>query len=160
MAAGATDFERLGGEPGVRAIIEDFTARVFGDVMIGFLFEGKPKARITEMEIRFASAHLGAGTPYSGRSIAHAHRASPILGGHFLRRRRILAQTLADHGVPDDIAARWLAHEEGLKGDVLGEGVDPESCDHEVVAERLGPRLGGLLAGGAGSGRGEPEEGP
>lgn len=146
MSADPTDFERLGGEPGMRAIIEDFTARVFDDVMIGFLFDGKPKRRITEMEIRFASAHLGSDAPYTGRSIAAAHRGSPILGGHFLRRRRILEATLADHGVPEEIVARWLAHEAGLQDDVLGAGADPEGCTHVAATEPLRGRMGGLLA--------------
>jgi len=136
MSDEPTDFERLGGEEGVRRIIEDFTARVFDDVMIGFLFVGKPKRRIVEMEIRFAGAHLGSPAPYKGRPIRAAHAASPILGGHFLRRRKLLTDTLVDHAVPEDIVARWLAHEEGLKADVLGEGVDPASCDHERAAGR------------------------
>ncbi|MCC6623108.1 MAG: hypothetical protein IT385_17755 [Deltaproteobacteria bacterium] len=114
-----TDFERVGGEAGLRALITEFVGRTFADPMIGFLFAGKPKARITELEYRFAAEHLGAPLVYDGRPLGEAHRRSPISGGHFDRRTRILAETLARHEVPDDVAARWLAHVESRRSEVL-----------------------------------------
>lgn len=135
-----SDYERVGGEAGLRRIIEDFTARVFGDVMIGFLFEGKPRKRITEMEFRFAAEHLGGPVTYNGRTMAEAHRRSPIMGGHFQRRRKILLDTLRDHGVPDDVVARWIAHVDDNRAAVLGQGVDATGCDHDAQAERR-PKL-------------------
>lgn len=145
----ASDFDRLGGEAALRRIIEDFTARVFDDVMIGFLFEGKPKRRITEMEYRFAAAHLGGPVVYTGRPIAEAHARSPILGGHFMRRRKILIDTLADHGVDEDIVARWLVEVDALREAVLGVGVDATGCDHDAQAARARVGSGGrdLLKG-------------
>ena len=131
-----SDFERIGGEAGLRRIIEDFTARVFDDVMIGFLFEGKPKRRITEMEYRFAAQHLGGPVVYSGRPLAEAHASSPILGGHFQRRRQLLANSLRDHAVPEDIVARWLAEVDRHRDAILGAGADPDRCDHEAQAAR------------------------
>lgn len=134
-----SDYERVGGEAGLRRIIEDFTARVFDDVMIGFLFEGKPKRRLTEMEFRFAAEHLGGPRAYPGRSMAEAHASSPILGGHFQRRRKLLLDTLGDHGVPDDIVARWIAEVDSHREAVLGRGAAATGCDHEAQAARLGP---------------------
>ncbi len=134
-----TDFERIGGAQALREIIEDFTARVFSDVMIGFLFHGKDHARITEMEYLFAARHLGAGVAYPGRTIRNAHRSSPIMGGHFMRRRQILANTLRDHGVAATISASWLAHVDSLRDQVLapstGEGSE---CDHAEQLQRVG----------------------
>jgi hemoglobin len=132
-----SDFERIGGEPVLRALIADFTTRVFDDVMIGFLFDGKPKSRITEMEYRLAAEHLGGPVVYNGRSMHEAHRGSPIMGGHFNRRRQILVETMTTHGVSGDVQARWLAHVDGLRAQVLGLGVDPDECDHLAQAERV-----------------------
>lgn len=136
--APVTDYARLGEESGLRAIIADFTARVFQDTMIGFLFEGKPQARITEMEYRLAAEHLGGPVAYNGRSMGEAHRSSPIMGGHFDRRRQILIETLATHEVPGDVQARWLAHVDGLRAQVLGVGADPTGCNHLDQAARVG----------------------
>jgi hemoglobin len=123
---GGSDYDRVGGEAGLRAIIDDFLDAVFGDPMIGFLFRGKNHARIRAMEQAFAAAHLGAGLSYDGRSMREAHARSPISSGHFARRREILRQTLARHAVPADVAERWLAHVDGLRADVVGNFV--EAC--------------------------------
>jgi hemoglobin len=117
--ATASDFLRVGGEAGLRAIVDDFLDRVFSDVMIGYLFEGKPKARIRELEYRHAAEHLGGPVRYDGRPMDEAHRAARIFDGHFARRLHLLGETLAAHRVPDDVRARWLAHNEALREQVL-----------------------------------------
>jgi hemoglobin len=121
-----SDFERLGGDAGLGAIIDDFLDAVFADPMIGFLFRGKNHARIRAMEQAFAAAHLGGGLPYDGRSMREAHARSPISSGHFARRREILRHTLVRHGVADDIRERWLAHVDALRAEVVGNFV--EAC--------------------------------
>ncbi len=142
-----TDFELLGGAAKLRAVIADFTKRVFDDVMIGFLFDGKPKARITEMEYRFAAEHLGGPVAYNGRSIRAAHARSPILGGHFTRRRTILANTLRDHHVPTDVVDRWLAHVDSLSEQVLGTDNAVTDCNDSTVNARFesATEPGGLM---------------
>ena len=131
-----TDYEAIGGEQTLRAIIEDFVGRVFDDVMIGFIFLGKNRARITEMEFLLASQQLGGPHAYTGRDIAEVHRRLPIMGGHFDRRRQILVNTLGDHRVPDPVVARWLAHVDDLRAQVLGTGVPDGHCDHALQAAR------------------------
>jgi len=116
----ATLFVRLGGSSKLRDVIDDFVARIFRDVMIGFLFKGKSKERIRELEYRFAAVHLGApDIQYTGRPLGEAHAASPISSGHFARRKKILEETLTDHGVDPDVIAAWLAHVESLRALVV-----------------------------------------
>jgi hemoglobin len=129
-APASTDFARLRGAAGLRAIIDDFMAQVFADAMIGFLFAAVPKARIRELEYRYAAAHLGGPDTYDGRPLGEAHRASPISGGHFMRRRQILLETLRAHGAPEDVIERWLAHVDAQRALVLGHHVD--ACGPEV----------------------------
>ncbi|MEE2779842.1 MAG: group 1 truncated hemoglobin [Myxococcota bacterium] len=130
------DFERLGGEEALRAIIDDFVESVFDDVMIGFIFMGKDKARIAKMEFLLASQQLGGPHVYTGRPIGRVHRPLPIMGGHFDRRRMILQNTLRDHQAPEDVVARWLEHVDDLRPQVLGQGVAPGHCDHDIQAQR------------------------
>ena len=54
-----TDFERLGGEDGVRPLVEAVCAAFFTDFIIGFRFEGKDHARIVAKEYEHARAALG-----------------------------------------------------------------------------------------------------
>jgi hemoglobin len=132
-----TDFERIGGADGLRRVVDDFLGRVFADVMIGFLFDGKNHQRIREMEYRHAAAHLGGPVAYTGRSMREAHARSPIMGGMFMRRRKILENTLRDHAVDADIVDRWLAVVDSLRAEVLGEGVDSAHCDERQQLLKL-----------------------
>jgi hemoglobin len=114
-------YERIGGEPALRALIDDFVNRAFDDIMIGFFFRGVDRRRIQELEFQHAAELLGAPVRYRGRPLAQAHAQHRILGGQFARRKELLRQTLADHGVPEDIAAAWLAHTESLRAHITGD---------------------------------------
>jgi hemoglobin len=112
-------FERIGREPGLRAIIDDFIDRVFDDVLIGFFFRNASKDRVKKFEYQHASEFLGGPDVYAGRPLRALHENHPIMGGHFSRRLTILRQVLAAHGVPEDIAAAWLEHNAALRGEVV-----------------------------------------
>jgi hemoglobin len=119
-AATPTDFERIG-EARLRALMVDFVGRVRSDVMIGFLFARVEPGRLAELEAQHAAAHLGGPARYEGRPLKEAHARHRILGGQFARRREILRQTLAAHGVPEDVARRWLAHVDSLRGEITAD---------------------------------------
>jgi hemoglobin len=108
-------FEEIGGEPALRAIIDDFVDRVFDDVMIGFIFHRANKERIKRHEYEHAARWLGADVEYGGRPLDVAHAPHRILGGQFLRRKEILRQTLVAHHVPEPIIDAWMEHTESLR---------------------------------------------
>ena len=131
-------FDDIGGEPALRAIIDDFVDRTFADTMIGFLFARANRERVKRFEFEHAAAFLGAPVVYGGRDLAEAHKRHPIMGGHFGRRRQILKLTLERHGVPAHIRDAWLAHQDALRGEVTADEVT--QCNHEAAALRLPPR--------------------
>ena len=110
-----SSFEQLGGEPKLRAIIDDFVDRCFDDTMIGFLFARADRNRIKRFEYEHAANHLGAPIDYSGRPLDQAHGPHRIFGGQFARRRQILIETLRDHGVPQAVSDAWIAHQDSLR---------------------------------------------
>jgi truncated hemoglobin YjbI len=117
-------FEQLGGEPRLRAIVDDFVDRCFDDMMIGFLFTHAERSRIKRLEYEHAANHLGASVEYSGRALDQAHRPHRIFGGQFDRRRQILLETLRDHEAPDEVIDAWLAHQDSLRALITK---DPDS---------------------------------
>lgn len=133
MSRDPTLFERIGGER-LRAVIEDFYRRVFADVMIGFMFAGKDRARLVDKECEFAAKLLGADVRYTGRSMPEAHARVPITGGHFDRRTQILRDVLAAHDVPADVQAAWLAHVDALRPQLTAD--QGSDCDHDAAAAR------------------------
>jgi hemoglobin len=110
-----TPFDELGGEPALRAIVDEFVDRVFDDVMIGFLFHRANKERIKRHEYEHAARWLGAEVEYTGRPLDAAHAPHRILGGQFLRRKEILRQVLVAHGVSASVVDAWMDHTESLR---------------------------------------------
>ncbi len=108
-------FEELGGEPALRAIVDDFIDRCFDDTMIGFLFLRAERARIKRHEFEHAAQFLGADMAYKGRPLQEAHGPHRILGGQFDRRRQLLIDTLNDHAVPVSVRDAWIAHQDSLR---------------------------------------------
>ena len=114
-------YERMGGEPALRAVIDDFVDRAFGDIMIGFMFRNADPARIKELEFQHASAFLGGPHAYAGRSLKSAHARHRIMGGQFARRLQLLRQVFAAHSVPEEVQAAFLAHNESLRDQITSQ---------------------------------------
>jgi hemoglobin len=111
-------YERMGGEPALRAIIDEFVDRVFEDIMIGFFFRDVDRRRIKELEFQHAAEFLGAPVRYRGRPLDVAHASHRIMGGQFARRKELLRQTLVAHAVAPDIVDALIAHTESLRATV------------------------------------------
>lgn len=129
-------WERAGGRAGVRAVLVDFYDRVFDDLMIGYLFRGADKARLVDKECELTLVALGADVAYSGRPIDAVHRPLPIMGGHFMRRRKLLADAIDRAGLPADVRDAWLAHTDRLRPLVTPDRGG--ECDAPGAAVRAG----------------------
>ncbi len=130
--------EQAGGPDAIRAVLRDFYDHVFGDFMIGFHFKGSDKERLIEKETELTVHALGGDAVYTGRDVRAAHAAHPIMGGHFLRRRKLLADAIERAGLPDAVRDAWLAHTDALRGDVTRDRAD--ECDGQAARERLRSR--------------------
>jgi hemoglobin len=109
--------DKIGLEP-LRAVIADFYDRVFPDVMIGFMFQGKDKQHLIAREWEMVAALLGADIKYTGRPMRTAHAQHTIFGGHFERRLQILRETLRDHAVDPEVQQAWLDHTLALRAQI------------------------------------------
>jgi hemoglobin len=108
-------FDKIG-EAKLRAVLADFYDRVFADVMIGFMFQGKDKRHLIDREYEMTARMLGASNvTYTGRPMRTAHGAHTIFGGHFERRLQILREAMADHDVDPDVRQVWIDHTLALR---------------------------------------------
>lgn len=135
----STLFEELGGEAGLRPIIEAFVREMVDDPMIGFFFAGVDRERLIELELQFTARFLGARGPYEGRTMRAAHARHPIMGGQFDRRRRILEGAIDDHAVPAHIKAAWLEHVDRLRSQITRDAAG--DCKTPEAAVAPGPSL-------------------
>ena len=115
-------YDEIGGEQAIRAVLRTLYDRLFDDRMTGFLLAGKDKEKLIEQQLWFTAKFLGGPSRYEGKSIPDAHRALPLLPGHFDRRHWLLKQALEEHRVPSHVAAEWLRIDASLKSAVLKSG--------------------------------------
>ncbi len=127
-------FDKIGGDA-LRAVITDFYRRVFDDVMIGFMFQGKDRQHLIDREWELVAALLGApGVTYAGRSMRTAHAQHTIFGGHFERRLQILRETFRDHGVDPEVQRTWIDHTLSLRNQITRDR--GSECGTTVSADR------------------------
>jgi hemoglobin len=111
-------FAKIGADK-LREVITDFYSRIFGDVMIGFMFEGKNRQHLIDREWELAAALLGApGVKYTGRPMRPAHAQHTIFGGHFERRLQLLKETLRDHAIDPEVQKVWIDHTLSLRSQI------------------------------------------
>ena len=131
-----TLFDRIGPDA-LRAVITDFYARVFADVMIGFMFRGKDRQHLIDREYELTAALLGApDITYRGRPMRTAHAQHTIFGGQFERRLQILRETLAAHAIDLDVQRAWIDHQLALRPQITRDR--GSECDDTAAAA---PRL-------------------
>ncbi len=129
-------FDRIGAAA-LRAVVTDFYARIFPDVMIGFMFQGKDRQHLIDREYELTAALLGApGVTYTGRPMRTAHAQHTIFGGQFERRLQILRETLADHQVDPEVQRAWIDHQLSLRSQITRD--QGSECKDTAAA---GPRL-------------------
>lgn len=133
----STLFDKIGGDT-LRAVITDFYARVFRDVMIGFMFEGKDRQHLIDREWELAANMLGArGVAYTGRPMRAAHAQHTIFGGHFERRLQLLRDAMAAHDVDPAVQQAWIAHTLALRAQITrdrgSECATSAEADRELV---------------------------
>jgi hemoglobin len=110
-------FDRIGADA-LRAVVTEFYARMVRDAMIGFMFQGKDRARLIDKEYELVAALLGADIKYTGRPIRAAHNQLTIFGGQFERRLQILREVLADLHVDAEVQQAWIDHVLSLRSQV------------------------------------------
>jgi len=132
-----TLFDRIGGDR-LREVITEFYRRVFGDVMIGFMFARAERQRLIDKEWELVAALLGApGVKYTGRPMRAAHAQHTIFGGQFERRLQILRDTLAAYDVDPEIREAWIAHTESLRAQITRDR--GSECEDATVPEQPTP---------------------
>jgi hemoglobin len=117
----ATLYERLGGEQGIKRLIEQFYVRVLADPQLAPFFANSAIEKLLLMQREFIGAALDGPQTYSGLALSWAHARRGITGEHFNRYTQNLLTTLEEDGVaPDDV--RDVMHRISVyKNDITGE---------------------------------------
>lgn len=99
-------YERVGGAPAIKAVVERFYERVLADDDLARYFTGLDESGVTQLKRHQAamiSQVLGGPREYTGRDLSEAHRGLKISALHYRRVTHLLAGTLWEFDVSEDI---------------------------------------------------------
>jgi hemoglobin len=122
---GAPLWDRLGGEPAVAKVVDDFVAAAAEDKEVNFF--RKPDERPSKEQINalksnlidFISAATGGPRAYKGRNMKEAHKDMHITDKEFDAAARDLENALKKNGVKEAEARELMALVEGNRKDIV-----------------------------------------
>lgn len=126
MDEGSTLYDRIGGEAGVAALVDDFYERVLSDTELAPFFERVPVDKLMRMQREFFAAALDGPGRYSGLALSHAHQGRGIAPRHLGRFVDHLLETLRARGVGDADAAAIIGRINTYADQVTGGVTDAE----------------------------------
>lgn len=102
-------FHAFGGEAGLRALVDDFAARLVADPRTHRFFADIDQAAFKQHLVEQFCAILGGGCAYTGRDMVEAHAAFGIDRGAFNALVEDLQASMSARGIPFRAQNRLLA---------------------------------------------------
>lgn len=119
MRETTTLYEKLGGQPAIEQVVDDFYQRVLADNTINQFFAHTDMEKQRRHQTAFISYALGGSNQYTGRSMEKAHTGLNLQPEHFDAIAKHLGEALAVHDVPQEDINRVLERVSTLKEAVL-----------------------------------------
>lgn len=101
-----SDYERIGGAPAVRTVVDRFYQLILADDRLAGVFEGSDIAQLKDRQALLLSQVLGGPADYDGRELIKAHEGLDIARDDYRRVVSYLVQTMVEVGVPPSIIMR------------------------------------------------------
>lgn len=134
-------WERLGGEPAVRAVVKDFVTAAAPDPKVNFFRDGKFKLdaegvkQLEQYLVEMVSQTTGGPLKYTGRSMKKAHEGMKITDAEFDALAGHLVAVLKKYNVPKAETDELLAIVASTRKDIVEVGKKP-------LWDRLGGEAG------------------
>jgi hemoglobin len=112
-------FERLGGQPAIDAVIDDFAGNVLADQRINKKFARTNKPRLVAMLKSFVCSATGGPCQYTGLSMKDSHRNMAVTDAEFGALVEDLVKSLDKFKVPEQEKGELLAALGPLGPDII-----------------------------------------
>lgn len=101
-------FERVGGFGAVSRVVSDFYDRVLDSDVLAPWFENAEMRTLVDHQTKFVASLMGGPVAYSDETLRRVHARLGIDRGAFDEMKRLLADALRAHGVPEADGAAVL----------------------------------------------------
>ena len=118
-AEASSDYERVGGGPAVRVVVDRFYELVLGDERLAAFFTDTDLPRLKRHQVLLVSQVMGGPAAYDGRELSTAHADMDITAEHFGIVAGHLATAMTESGVDDEIVGRVLETLAGTQDDIV-----------------------------------------
>ena len=125
-----TLFEEVGGLAALQKVHKVFYDKIYAHVWLKHFFVGHSQQAIEDRQTYFMAQKMGGNVPYRGKEPKMAHRHMYITEELFDIRHQLLRESLAEAGVPEALAQRWLKIDYAFKRKVVKDSI--ESFYHET----------------------------
>ena len=112
-------YERLGGQPAISAVVDEFAGIVLKDDRINRKFSKSDPARLVSNLKAFVCSATGGPCAYTGRDMKTSHKGMGTTAGEFNALVEDLVKALDKFKVPDREKNELLGALGPLKGDVV-----------------------------------------
>lgn len=112
-------YERVGGQPAIREVVERFYARVLDDEELAPYFVDADIAQVKRHQVLLLSQVLGGPAGYDGRDLGEAHRGLGITSDHYDKVVGYLVAVLTELGADDELLEAAGAVVGGVKADIV-----------------------------------------
>ena len=120
-AAQKSLYDRLGGQPAIQAVVDDFIGNVAGDARINGFFAHTDTAHLNKMLVAQICQATGGPCTYTGRSMKAAHAGMGVQDSHFNALVEDLGKSLNKFNVPQKEQNELLAALASMKGDIVAQ---------------------------------------
>ncbi|HYK46962.1 MAG TPA: group 1 truncated hemoglobin [Parafilimonas sp.] len=112
-------YERLGGEPGLRKIVNDILDRNLNNPLIGRHFQNTDMERLKQLVFDFFSMGTGGPHKYTGKDMRSAHAGLNISEQDFLIGNDDVLRALEENGIAEADRNEVIGILNSMKEDVI-----------------------------------------
>jgi len=114
-------WERLGGQPAVTAVVDDFIANVAADPVINQRFARTDVPKLKRLLVEQICEATGGGCKYTGRTMRESHRGMKITGAEFNAMGGDMLKTLDKFNVPQREKDELMALLGSMSPEIVGQ---------------------------------------
>lgn len=122
FSADMSDYDRIGGGPAVKAVVDRFYQLIMADEQLVGFFEATDMAQLKRHQVLLISQVLGGPASYDGRELQEAHAGMDIARDDYIKVVAYLVQALQEAGVDAEIIGRVGSALAATEKDVVAAG--------------------------------------
>jgi hemoglobin len=121
QSAEKTLYDRLGGQPALTAVVDDFIANVAADPAINKRFAAADIPKLKKLLVEQVCAAAGGPCKYTGRSMKESHKGMDISTAEFNAMGGDMLKTLEKFKVPEREKNEVMALLGSMSKDIVGQ---------------------------------------